>query len=214
MERYLSRNQLTLEGVVTSPPTFSHQVFDEAFYSLTLRIARLSDQWDEINVIIAKGLIPAEGLLPGQKLLVQGQLRSYNRQVKGRTKLVLTAFAKSITFDFIPASDPNQVTIKGTLCKPPIYRHTPFGREISDLLIAVNRAYNKSDYIPVIAWGKMARDCRKFEVGDEVLVQGRFQSRIYEKAVDEITKEKKVAYELSASLVEKEEDNEAKQKIG
>ena len=215
---YLENNHLILVGKVTSDKTFSHEIYGEKFYIFNLEVPRLSGNADIIPITISERLLEAEGLDIGKKVIIEGQFRSYNSYQNERNKLVLTVFAKDVKFvenqdEEIQASKDfvsNEVTLNGYICKKPIYRQTPFGREIADLLLAVNRAYNKSDYIPCIAWGRNARFCENIEVGTEVKIVGRVQSRTYEKKYEDGTAETKIAYEVSISSLEivKEEDNE------
>lgn len=215
---YLENNHLVLVGKVTSDKKFSHEIYGEKFYIFDLEVPRLSGNADIIPITISERLM-VNGELPiGTKITVEGQFRSYNSYGEGKNKLVLTVFAKNVTLledqesevearkDFIS----NEVTLIGYICKKPVYRQTPFGREIADLLLAVNRAYNKSDYIPCIAWGRNARFCENIEVGTEVKVVGRVQSRTYEKKYEDGTSETKVAYEVSISSLEivKQDDDE------
>ena len=217
---YLENNYLTLVGKVTGEKRFSHEIYGEKFYSFNLSIPRLSGNADIIPITISERLLEKEDLEIDKKIIVEGQFRSYNSYQNERNKLVLTVFAKDVKFienqdEEIQASKDfvsNEVTLNGYICKKPIYRQTPFGREIADLLLAVNRAYNKSDYIPCIAWGRNARFCENIEVGTEVKVVGRVQSRTYEKKYEDGTSETKVAYEVSISSLEivKQDDDENK----
>ena len=233
---YLENNYLTLVGKVASEKKFSHEIYGERFYSFDLCIPRLSGSADIIPVTASERLFTDEMLQDGTKLLIKGQFRSYNSYENERNKLILTVFAKDIEEvkedeeevetenveetenvdseearkeafkkDYIT----NEVVLIGYICKKPVYRQTPFGREIADLLLAVNRAYNKSDYIPSIAWGRNARFCQNLEVGTEVKIVGRVQSRNYEKKLEDGTVLKKVAYEVSIGSLEvvKESEN-------
>ena len=207
---YSENNHIIMVGKVTSDKRFSHEIYGEKFYIFDLSVPRLSGNSDIIPITISERLM-VNGELPiGTKITVEGQFRSYNSYGEGKNKLVLTVFAKNVTLledqenevearkDFIS----NEVTLIGYICKKPVYRQTPFGREIADILLAVNRAYNKSDYIPCIAWGRNARFCENIEVGTEVKVVGRVQSRTYEKKYEDGTSETKVAYEVSISSLE------------
>ena len=215
---YLENNHLVLVGKVTSDKRFSHEIYGEKFYIFDLEVPRLSGNADIIPITISERLLEAEGLEIDKKVIIEGQFRSYNSYQNERNKLVLTVFAKDVKFvenqdEEIQASKDfvsNEVILNGYICKKPIYRQTPFGREIADLLLAVNRAYNKSDYIPCIAWGRNARFCENIEVGTEVKIVGRVQSRTYEKKYEDGTSETKIAYEVSISSLEivKEDDNE------
>ena len=231
---YLENNYLTLVGKVTSEKQFSHEIYGERFYSFDLSVPRLSGNADIIPVTVSERLITDEMMQIGTKLLIKGQFRSYNSYENERNRLTLTVFAKDIekleeevpktevneegeevqVNDFVKKETvTNEVILIGYICKKPIYRQTPFGREIADLLLAVNRAYNKSDYIPSIAWGRNARFCQNLEVGTEVKIVGRIQSRNYEKKYEDGTIVKKVAYEVSVGSLEvireSEDSNEA-----
>ena len=218
---YLENNYLTLVGKVTGEKKFSHEIYGEKFYTFNLSIPRLSGNADLIPITVSERIITDEMLSEGRKLLIKGQFRSYNSYQNEKNKLILTVFAKDIQeLEEIPEQEEseivkkeettNEVVLIGFVCKKPIYRQTPFGREISDILLAVNRAYNKSDYIPCIAWGRNARFCENMPVGTEVKVIGRVQSRTYEKKYEDGTVETKIAYEVSVSSLEvvNQEDNE------
>lgn len=207
---YLENNHLVLVGKVTSDKRFSHEIYGEKFYIFDLAVPRLSGNADIIPITVSERLLSINDLQIDSKITVEGQFRSYNSYENERNKLVLTVFAKDIKFvenqdEEIEVSKDvvsNEVTLNGYICKKPIYRQTPFGREISDLLLAVNRAYNKSDYIPCIAWGRNARFCENIPVGTEVKIVGRVQSRTYEKKYEDGRVETKVAYEVSVSSLE------------
>ena len=204
---YLENNYLTLVGKVTGEKKFSHEIYGESFYVFNLEIPRLSGNSDIIPITVSERLIKEETLQEGKKLLVKGQFRSYNSYEEGKNRLILTVFAKDIMEYKEEEEEPrektsNEVVLNGYICKKPIYRQTPFGREISDILLAVNRAYNKSDYIPCIAWGRYARFCQNLEVGVQVKVVGRVQSRAYEKKHEDGTVETRTAYEISVGSLE------------
>ena len=210
---YLENNYLTLVGKVTGEKKFSHEIYGERFYTFNLSILRLSGNSDIIPITTSERLINDDMLTEGNKLIIKGQFRSYNSYENEKNRLVLTVFAKDIEevkedetseeSEIVKKEiTTNEVVLIGYVCKKPIYRQTPFGREIADLLLAVNRAYNKSDYIPTIAWGRNARFCQNLEVGSQVKVVGRVQSRIYEKKYEDGTVEQKVAYEVSICSLE------------
>ena len=218
---YLENNYLTLVGKVTGEKKFSHEIYGESFYVFNLEIPRLSGNSDIIPITVSERLIKEDTLNEGKKLLIKGQFRSYNSYENEKNRLILTVFAKDIVEVEEKEEDQenemvikdtitNEVVLVGYICKKPIYRQTPFGREISDLLLAVNRAYNKSDYIPCIAWGRNARFCQELEVGTEVKVVGRVQSRNYEKKHEDGTVETRVAYEVSVGSLEVINENEDK----
>ena len=217
---YSDNNHLVLVGKVTSEKRFSHETYGEKFYIFDMEVSRLSDTTDIIPITVSERIIDDELLTIGNKLIVRGQFRSYNSYENERSRLKLTVFAKDIlTEDKLSEEEleevkrtSNEVSLIGYICKTPIYRQTPFGREIADILLAVNRAYNKSDYIPSIAWGRNARFCQNLATGTEVKIVGRVQSRNYEKKYEDGTIENKVAYEVSISSLQviNEDDNTEK----
>ena len=202
-------------GKVTSEKKFSHEIYGESFYIFDLEVARLSGNADIIPITISERLILEKELEIGDRVSIEGQFRSYNSYENEKNRLILTVFAKDIKYLTEEEENPsekvsNEVTLVGYICKKPIYRQTPFGREISDILLAVNRAYNKSDYIPAIAWGRNARFCQNIEVGTKVKIAGRVQSRNYEKKFEDGTTQTRTAYEVSISsleIVNEEEEN-------
>ena len=219
---YLENNHLVLVGKVTSDKRFSHEIYGEKFYIFDLAVPRLSGNADIIPITVSERLLSINDLKIDSKITVEGQFRSYNSYENEKNRLVLTVFAKDIKFEEDQEAEievskdviSNEVTLNGYICKKPIYRQTPFGREISDLLLAVNRAYNKSDYIPCIAWGRNARFCENIPVGTEVKIVGRVQSRTYEKKYEDGRVETKVAYEVSVSsleVVNQEDDSNEKE---
>ena len=217
---YLENNYLTLVGKVTGEKKFSHEIYGERFYIFNLEIPRLSGVADIIPITISERLITEDTLNEGQKLLVKGQFRSYNSYESEKNRLILTVFAKDVRVISEEEQNEeeneiarkevitNEVVLVGYICKKPIYRQTPFGREIADILLAVNRAYNKSDYIPCIAWGRNARFCQNLEVGSQIKLVGRVQSRTYEKKHDDGSVETRVAYEVSVGSLEVIEEND------
>ena len=215
---YLENNYLTLVGKVTGEKKFSHEIYGERFYVFNLEIARLSGNADIIPITVSERLATDEMLTSGKNLLVKGQFRSYNSYDNEKNRLILTVFAKDVVELEENSQEENEMTKKdmvtnevvlvGFICKKPIYRQTPFGREIADILLAVNRAYNKSDYIPTIAWGRNARFCQNLEVGTKVKLVGRVQSRMYEKKHEDGTVENRVAYEVSIGSLEVVEEND------
>lgn len=224
---YLENNYLTLVGEVTGEKRFSHEIYGESFYVFDLSIARLSGNADIIPITVSERIITDEMLKAGKKILVKGQFRSYNSYENEKNRLILTVFAKDVIEisgeeeikpeDELKSKEDltNQVVLIGYVCKKPIYRQTPFGREIADLLLAVNRAYNKSDYIPSIAWGRNARFCQNLEVGTQVKILGRVQSRTYEKKYEDGTVQTRVAYEVSIGSLEiiNEENDQVENEI-
>jgi hypothetical protein len=195
-------NWVYVSGKVDSTIEFSHETYGEGFYSFFLSVPRLSENIDRLPVTVSERLIGELDLNIGADIVITGQFRSYNKLIDGSNRLVLTVFAREIANQIEEVKNPNQIYLNGFVCKPPIYRTTPFKREIADLLLAVNRAYSKSDYIPAIAWGRNARFCRNLRVGDNLKVWGRIQSREYQKRYPDGTVEDKVAYEVSISKLE------------
>lgn len=212
---FADNNHLVLVGKITEEKKFSHEIYGEKFYTFNLSVPRLSGNADIIPITISERLFKEEDLIVDKKVKITGQFRSYNSYENERNRLILTVFAKDVEFlenqeeEIVASKDliSNEVILIGYVCKLPIYRQTPFGREIADVLLAVNRAYNKSDYIPCITWGRNARFCSKMGVGTEVKVIGRVQSRTYEKKHEDGTVEPKVAYEVSISNLEVVEEN-------
>ena len=191
-------NRVFLMGEIVSEATFSHEVYGEGFYELFVRVMRLSGQADILPVTISERLIEGNDLKVGSRICALGQFRSYNKLEGGRSRLMLTVFVRELAEESA-ARNPNSIVLSGYICKPPVYCTTPFNREIADLLIAVNRAYNKSDYIPCIAWGRNARFVQNLKVGDRVALSGRIQSREYVKRLSETQSVTMTAYEVSVS---------------
>ena len=203
MDNLMLNNKMYLEGKVASELEFSHEMYGEGFYSFNIEVMRLSDSVDMLNITVSERLLNELDLSIGKEVIVEGQLRSYNKFMDGSNKLILTVFARNIEPCIEKSKNPNEIYLDGFICKEPVYRTTPFGREIADVLLAVNRAYNKSDYIPTIAWGRNSRFCQTLSVGDNIKVWGRLQSREYQKKISETEVIKKVAYEVSISKMEK-----------
>ena len=204
-EKILNNNQVVVAGEIVSDFRFSHEIFGEGFYMVDLVVSRLSDAHDVIPLMVSDRLFDVEKSHIGEKVLAKGQFRSYNKHEENKNRLILSVFVREI--EVIDAVDdkenkPNQIYLDGYICKEPIYRMTPLGREIADILLAVNRAYGKSDYIPCICWGRNARFASGFEVGSHVQIWGRIQSREYVKKVSETQVEQRVAYEVSVSKIE------------
>ena len=221
---YLENNYLTLVGKVTGEKTFSHEIYGERFYVFNLEVPRLSGNEDIIPITVSERIITDEMMTQGKTLLVKGQFRSYNSYDNEKNRLILTVFAKDVIEVEEKQEDEenemvkkdtitNEVVLIGYICKKPIYRQTPFGREIADVLLAVNRAYNKSDYIPTIAWGRNARFCQNLEVGTKVKLIGRVQSRMYEKKHEDGTVENRVAYEVSIGSLEIVDEDDTENKV-
>lgn len=203
----MNNNRVYLRGKIKNEPVFSHEVFDEKFYEFSLLVPRLSESFDTIPVTISEKLIDKR-IKPNSVITIEGQFRSYNKQMDGKSKLVLTVFVRDV-IENDESVNPNTIELNGFVCKEPIFRTTPFRREICDMLIAVNRAYNKSDYIPCIAWGRNARFVKDIKVGEGVSLVGRIQSREYQKRTSDDEVETKTAYEISITkIVAVENDNQ------
>ena len=203
-DKIIENNQVTIAGEVASRFEFSHEVFGEGFYMVEILVSRLSNSQDIIPVMISERLIDVSQDYTGEYVEVYGQFRSYNRHDEQKNRLILSVFAREIVFiDEEPdGSRTNMIYLDGYICKMPIYRKTPLGREITDLLLAVNRPYGKSDYIPCICWGRNARFASGFEVGEHVQVCGRIQSREYIKRITENETQRRIAYEVSVSKID------------
>ena len=203
-EKIMENNKVTVIGEIISGFTFSHEVFGEGFYLTEISISRLSEQVDVIPLLISERLLDVTGDYTGMLVEASGQFRSYNRHEGTKNRLILSVFVREIAFleEFHDCTKTNQIFLDGYICKAPVYRKTPLGREIADLLVAVNRPYGKSDYIPRIAWGRNARYASGFEVGSRICVWGRVQSREYVKRIGENESEKRTAYEVSVSKLE------------
>ncbi|MBU5590612.1 single-stranded DNA-binding protein [Clostridium sp. MSJ-4] len=203
MDNLMLNNKIYLEGKILSPLEFSHEMYGEGFYTFYLDVMRLSDASDVLSITISERLMTGVNFEIGSEVIVEGQLRSYNKFIDGSNRLILTVFARNIEPCIERSKNPNEIFLDGFICKEPVYRTTPFGREIADILLAVNRPYNKSDYIPTIAWGRNSRFCQTLEVGDNIRIWGRLQSREYQKKLSENDYIKKVAYEVSISKMER-----------
>lgn len=191
-------NKVFISGEILSDAEFSHEVYGEGFYEMNVLVKRLSGQGDILPVTISERLISDRDLKVGVTINAIGQFRSYNKLVDGKSKLMLTVFVREL-LDEMPIKNPNSIVLTGYICKPPIYRTTPFNREIADILIAVNRSYNKSDYIPCIAWGRNARFAKNLAVGERIAISGRIQSREYQKKITDDDVKTMTAYEVSIS---------------
>lgn len=203
-DKIIENNQVTIMGEVASQFTFSHEVFGEGFYMVEVLVKRLSNSDDRIPLMISERLIDVHQDYIGEYIMVTGQFRSYNHHDEQKNRLVLSVFVREVTFveEELDGAKTNSIFLDGYICKTPIYRKTPLGREIADLLLAVNRPYGKSDYIPCICWGRNARFASGFEVGEHVQILGRIQSREYIKKLTETETQKRIAYEVSVSKLE------------
>lgn len=196
----MENNKVFLKGVVESNPVFSHETFGEGFYELTIRVNRLSDNFDIIPIIVSEKFLRNNTFDVGKTVSIQGQFRSFNKIKNGKSKLLLNVFVRTI-IELDDSINPNVVELSGYICKKPIFRMTPFGREICDVLLAVNRAYNKSDYLPCIVWGRNARFVKDLVVGQKVDIVGRIQSREYQKKLSDEDVVTKTAYEISVNKI-------------
>ena len=203
-DKVIENNQVTVMGEIISDFAFSHEIFGEGFYMVDISVKRLSDSYDIIPVMVSERLLDVNADYKGMYICINGQFRSYNRHEEHKNRLVLSVFAREVDFidEMEESSKTNQIYLDGYICKEPIYRKTPLGREIADVLLAVNRPYGKSDYIPCICWGRNARYASQFKVGERCAVWGRIQSREYMKKLDEEHIERRVAFEVSVSKLE------------
>lgn len=208
METVINNNDVKIGGIVSTKLELSHEIYEEKFYRFFIEVNRLSDQTDRLPVIVSERLIDINNFEIGKVIYVEGQYRSYNQPVNGKNKLVLSIFVKEIQDADLEegVTSLNEATFIGYICKQPIYRRTPLGREIADVLVAVNRSYKKSDYIPCILWGRNAKFCESLAVGESVKLTGRIQARKYEKKQEDGSVKDKVAYEVSVSKFGKYEE--------
>ena len=191
-------NKVFISGEIVSDAEFSHEVYGEGFYEMNVLVKRLSGQGDVLPMTVSERLIADKQLKKGVIINALGQFRSYNKLMDGKSKLMLTVFVREL-IDGVAVKNPNSIVLSGYICKPPVYRTTPFNREIADILIAVNRSYNKSDYIPCIAWGRNARFAKNLAVGEKIAIAGRIQSREYQKRISDEEIKVMTAYEVSIS---------------
>ena len=203
-DKVIENNQVTVMGEIVGDFAYSHEIFGEGFYMVDVKVQRLSESFDIIPVMVSERLLDVNADYKGLLISVSGQFRSYNRHEERKNRLVLSVFAREIEFvdEIEESARTNQIFLDGYICKEPIYRKTPLGREIADLLLAVNRPYGKSDYIPCICWGRNARYASNFRVGERCAIWGRIQSREYMKKLDEENVERRVAFEVSVSKLE------------
>ena len=207
MKEMLKNNQVELIGELVSNCEFSHKTYDENFYIIYLSSERLSTTADVIPVLISSKIIDVNEKWEGRYAKVSGQFRSYNDNRGGKARLILTVFAREFEeceADEFRIDDKNEIFLNAVICRTPTYRKTPLGRQIADLLVAVNRPYGESDYIPCIAWGRNARFASGLEVGKRLQIEGRIQSREYIKEKEDGEFEKRTAYEVSVSKMEVE----------
>lgn len=204
VDKVIENNKVSIVGEIVSEFAFSHEVFGEGFYLIDVSVNRLSDLKDIIPLMVSERLVDVSENYVGRLVDIGGQFRSYNRHEGNKNRLVLSIFVREWEFveENQESGKTNQIYLDGFICKAPVYRKTPLGREIADLLVAVNRPYGKSDYIPCIAWGRNARYASTFDVGGRIQIWGRVQSREYIKKVSEEQTEKHIAYEVSVSKLE------------
>lgn len=208
-DNVIKNNNAIIVGTISSELEFSHEVYGEGFSTFYVDVPRLSDSCDSLQVTISERLIADQDMSVGRRIKIEGQFRSYNNYKSEGNKLILTVFVREFEFiDDETIENPNQVYLDGFICKNPVYRTTPFGREITDILLAVNRPYNKSDYIPCISWGRNARYSKTLKIGDRIAIWGRIQSRPYQKKSEDGTVIDKIAYEVSVSKMEVPKDDE------
>ena len=204
MDKIFENNTVDISGAVVTEPEYSHEAFGERFYIFSISVKRLSGMLDTIPVTISERAINIGEIRVGNRFKIYGQFRSFNKHMEHERRLILSVFARDIMEldDNQLDVNENYIFLDGYLCKEPIYRKTPLEREIADLLVAVNRSYGKSDYIPCIAWGRNARYASDLDVGTHIKVCGRIQSREYTKRISETESEQRMAYEVSVSSIE------------
>ena len=212
MSREIGNNKVTLSGEIVSNFEFSHECYGEGFYTAMLASERLSGEKDIIPVMVSERIVDVESDWIGRFVKVSGQFRSYNKHEGERNRLILSVFARE--FEGIAEErafgieDKNYIFLDGYICKHPVYRKTPLGREIADILLAVNRQYGKTDYVPMICWGRNARFASSLEIGTRLQIEGRIQSREYQKRISDGEVETRVAYEISISKMEVVEETD------
>lgn len=197
----IENNTVQLIGEIAGEFVYSHEVFGEAFYSVDIKAKRLSEAYDKIPVIISERLLDIKQDLTGKCVEITGNFRSYNKHTESGNKLVLSVFVREIMILEEERDNVNVITLEGFICKEPIYRVSPLKREIGDVLLAVNRPYGKSDYIPCILWGRNAKMCKTLSVSDCIKITGRIQSREYQKKISETETEARITYEVSVSKI-------------
>lgn len=210
MKEVIKNNKVHIMGEIVSGLAFSHEIYGEGFYMMDVRCQRLSENFDTVPVMVSERLMDVGKDYSGQLVSISGQFRSYNRHEERKNRLVLSVFAREVEFvdEVEESAKTNQIYLDGYICKEPIYRKTPLGREIADLLLATNRPYGKSDYIPCICWGRNARYASNFKVGERCAIWGRIQSREYMKKLDDENMERRVAYEISVSKLQGGQDEQ------
>lgn len=194
-----TRNLAILTGCPAGRPVFSHKGHDGDWFTFPMRVERLSGAFDEINILVTEALMASTAVGSGEKLTVRGEVRSYNNKSGVGRRLIISVMAKEMYFT--EGRDENAAVLMGTLCRPPVLRRTPMGRQICDMMLAVSRRYGRSDYLPCIAWGSLARKAADWEVGTDIAASGRIQSRKYIKTLSD-SSEERVAYEISLARAE------------
>lgn len=208
MDMICDNNFTRLCGSMCGKPVYSHSSRSQQFYIFPLEVERLSGNRDVINVVVRQEQLAALSPEGSGKLWVEGQLRTFNNRHGQGAKLVITVLAKEL--GFCDGEDENLVQLSGTLCKTPNLRTTPMGRDICDLMLAVNRHYGRSDYLPCICWGLKAREAAGWTVGTHLALQGRIQSRRYIKLTEEGPVEK-TAFEVSVTDAEPDTDTDTEE---
>ena len=194
MQTNWNENKITLHGRVEAEPVVSHVNHGETYCMFPLGASRLSGVEDRLNLVIPAAMLRQYPLKAGDEVSVWGEVRSFNNKSGVGSRLVITVFVREIRRE--QAEDENRLELAGTLCKPPIYRRTPLGRDICDMMLAVNRRYGRTDYLPCIAWGTLARRCGELNVGEALSLTGRLQSRTYTKYIGEQSQQR-TAFEVS-----------------
>ena len=194
MQTGWNENRALLRGTAAAEPVLSHETHGVVYETFPLAVRRLSGSEDRVNVLVPRVLLEQRPVTEGMELEVEGEVRSFNNKSGKGSRLVITLYAKELR----PAAGEheNQLLLAGVLCKPPVVRRTPLGRDICDLMLAVNRRYGRADYLPCIAWGSLAHQCGGMEVGSTLYFEGRLQSRTYTKNLGDRTEER-VAFEVS-----------------
>lgn len=192
-------NEIYISGKIVSEPVLTKNYYGEGFYEFKVEAERLSGRTDVLPFMVSERLTSDVALKEGTSIAVAGEIRTYNRIEDGKSRLFIHVFVSR--FVDLPDREMNRVLLSGYICKPPVFRLTPEGREITDILLAVNRRYGKSSYVPIIAWGRNARFCGNLPMGVSLSIEGRFQSRLYKKKLSETEIEQRVAYEVSAGQV-------------
>lgn len=188
-------NHIALVGSLASAPQYSHSNHGRRFFSFELEVVRLSNAVDRLPILVPETLLSQTELTGGSALSITGQIRSFNNRQEIGRRLIISVLAEAI--EIVSTPHDNRVTLAGVICKEPVYRRTPLGREICDIMLAVNRPYHRADYLPCILWGSCAQRTARYPVGTPLSLTGRLQSRSYIKLIDGVPEER-TAYEISA----------------